>query len=108
MGSFPYPLCAYCGFREAGYIPNGDLVGPLCMESDDKCCFDISRALGWDVIVQERLMRLSNLKMILICSDTASMPMPLQLPTIRSMIAEYIWVAGYDCKRPLEMLAVGL
>ena len=108
MGSFPYPLCAYCGFREAGHIPNGDIVGPLCMEPDDECCFDRSRALGWDVIVQERLMRLSNLKMILICSDMTNLPMPLQLPTIQAMIAEYIWVAGYDCKRSLERLAVGL
>ena len=108
MGSLPDgTLCAYCGVREAGYIPDG-CAGPVCFEPDGECCFDRSLVLGWDVIVQERLMRLSNLKMILICGDMASLPMPLQLLTIQSMIAEYIWVAGYDCKRPLEMLAVGL
>ena len=108
MGSLPRgTLCAYCGLREAGYIPDG-CVGPVCMEPDDECCYDRSQALGWDVIVQERLMRLWNLKMILICSDMTTLPMPLQLPTIQAMIAEYIWVAGYDCKRSLERLAVGL
>ena len=78
------------------------------MEPDDECCYDRSQALGWDVIVQERLMRLWNLKMILICSDMTTLPMPLQLPAIQAMIAECIWVAGFDCERSLERLAEGL
>ena len=91
MGSLPRgTLCAYCGLREAGYIPDG-CVGPLCMEPDDECCYDRSQALGWDVIVQERLMRLWNLKMTLICSDMTTLPMPLQLPAIQAMMAACIY-----------------
>ena len=60
MGSLPEgTLCSYCGVREAGYIPDG-AAGPICFEPDGKCCWDRVVALGWDVIVQERQMRLNT------------------------------------------------
>ena len=60
MGSVPEgTLCSYCGVREAGYIPDG-AAGPICFEPDGKCCWDRVVALGWDVIVQERQMRLNT------------------------------------------------
>ena len=95
MGT-PVTLCVYCGIREAGFIPAGDIVGPLCVEPDGESCLDRSRVLGWGVIVQERLMRLWNLHMVLVCGNPTALPMPMQLPTIQAMIAECIWVAGYE------------
>lgn len=60
MGSVPEgTLCSYCGVREAGYIPDG-AAGPICFEPDGECCWDRVVALGWDVIVQERQMRLNT------------------------------------------------
>ena len=35
-------------------------AGPICFEPDGKCCWDRVVALGWDVIVQERQMRLNT------------------------------------------------
>ena len=58
MGSLPKgTLCSYCGVREAGYIPDG-AAGPIGFEPDGECCWDSGVALGWDVMVQERQMRL--------------------------------------------------
>jgi hypothetical protein len=58
MGSLPEgTLCSYCGVREAGYIPDG-AAGAICFEPDGECCWGRGVALGRDVIVQERQMRL--------------------------------------------------
>ena len=100
-------LCAYCGVREAGWIPK-NCVGPLCMEPDGECCYDRSRSLGKDVIVQERQVRLLNVRMALICSNMTTLPMPLQIPAIQVMIAECIWVAGYGSLELLEEYLGGI
>ena len=91
MGSLPHgTLCSYCGVREAGYIPDG-CAGPLCLDPDVECCSDRANALGWDVIVQERLMRLWKMKIAMICNDKTSLPEPLQILEIQRGISPYLW-----------------
>ena len=91
MGSLPRgTLCVYCGVREAGYIPDG-CAGPVCLEPDGECCWDRAAGLGWDVIEQERLMRLWNMKTAMICNDKTSLPEPLQTLEIQCGIASYLW-----------------
>ncbi len=57
MGSLPEgTLCAYCGVREAGYIPDG-CCGPVCF--DEKVgCWDVAQSSGWEVVEAMRLKRL--------------------------------------------------
>ena len=93
MGSLPDgTLCAYCRVHEAGYIPDG-CAGPVCFEPDGECCFDRSLVLGWDVIVQERLMRLWKMKIAMICAGRTSLLGPLTILEIQRSIAPYIWDA---------------
>ena len=93
MGSLPDgTLCFYCGVREAGYILDG-CSGPICFEPDGECCFDRAQDVGWDVIVQERLLRLWKMKIAMICTDRTSLPGPLSILEIQRGIAPYLWEA---------------
>ena len=56
MGSLPEGnLCAYCGVRRAGYIPDG-CIGALCMRPNDddgvegESCYEVGQRLGWEVV----------------------------------------------------------
>ena len=51
-------LCAYCGVREAGYIPDG-CVGPMCMGKPG-CCQEVGEEFGWSCIDNKRLCRLGR------------------------------------------------
>ena len=88
-------LCAYCGIREAEWIPV-KCVGPLCMEPEGDNCYAVFRSQGKHVVVTIRLIRLWNSKMALIGSDMTLLPMPLQIPDVKIQIAGYMWVAGYE------------
>ena len=91
MGSLPEgTLCSYCGVREAGYIPEG-AAGPICFEPDGECCWDRGVALGWDVIVQERQMRLWKMKIAIICKDRTSLPKPFRIRDIELNVSAFIW-----------------
>ena len=92
MGSHPPgTLCFYCGLREAVYIPDG-CSGPVCFDLDVGC-YDRGQDVGWDVIVQERLMRLWKMKTAMICTDRTSLPGPLSILEIQRGIAPYLWEA---------------
>ena len=49
-------LCAYCGEREACYIPDG-CVGPMCM-GEPGCCQEVGEEFRWSSIESKRLCRL--------------------------------------------------
>ena len=90
MGSLPKgTLCSYCGVREAGYIPDG-AAGPICFEPDGECCWDRGVALGWDVIVRERLMRLWKMKIAVLCKDRTALP-TLGIGPIELEVSAFIW-----------------
>ena len=91
MGWLPEgTLCSYCGVRKAGYIPDG-AAGPMRLEPDGECCWDRRVALGWDVIVQERQMRLWEMKIAIICKDRTALPEPLQILDIERKVCSFIW-----------------
>ena len=90
MGSLPEgTLCAYCGAREASYIPDG-AAGPLCFEPRGECCYDRALALGWDVIIRERLMRLWKMRIAVLCKDRTALP-TLGIGAIEFKVSSFIW-----------------
>ena len=90
MGSLPEgTLCAYCGVREASYIPDG-AAGPICFAPSGECCHDRALALGWDAIVRERLMRLWKVKSAVLCKDRTSLP-TLGIDTVELNVSSFIW-----------------
>ena len=90
MGSLPKGTkCAYCGIRESGYIPDG-AVGPVCLEPDDECCWDRAQILGWEIINQERLLRLWKKKMAGHSKDGAA-HITLGIAEVEQKVFEFIW-----------------
>ena len=61
MGSFELGhKCAYCGVRDAWYVPDG-CVGALCMEPAGSSCFDAMVEQGFNAVSDQRLMKLMRL-----------------------------------------------
>ena len=84
MGSLPRgTLCAYCGVREAGYIPDG-CAGPLCMTPDGVCCFDLCQSHGWEYVCGLRYERWKAARF-----GTLSKSLPSPLDAIGQAIAEF-------------------
>ena len=72
-------LCFYCGIHEAGYNPN-------CCSG----CYDRALNLGWNVIVQERLMCLWEMEIAMICTDRIALPGPLPILEVQRCISSYL------------------
>jgi len=90
MGSCPRGTkCAYCGVREAGYIPDG-AAGPVCFEPQGECCWDRAQDLGWEIIVQERLLRLWNKKLAGLSKDGAA-HLTLKIAEVEQKVFDFIW-----------------
>ena len=84
MGTLPDgTLCAYCGVREAGYIPDG-CAGPLCMDPDDVCCFDLWQSRGWEYVCGLRYERWKAARF-----GTLAKSVPRPLEAISQAVAEF-------------------
>ena len=84
MGSLPRgTLCAYCGLREAGYIPDG-CAGPLCFAPNDESCFDLCESRGWDYVCGLRYARWTAARF-----GTLAKSLPPPLDTIGQAVAEF-------------------
>ena len=84
MGTLPRgTLCAYCGVREAGYIPDG-CAGPLCMDPDDVCCFDLWQSRSWEYVCGLRYERWKAARF-----GTLAKSVPRPLEAISQAVAEF-------------------
>ena len=84
MNSLPTGTpCAYCGVREAQYIPDG-CAGPLCMDPDGESCFDLCESRGWDYVCGLRYARWTAARF-----GTLAKSLPPPLDTIGQAVAEF-------------------
>ena len=91
MGSMPQgTLCSYCAVREAGYIPDG-AVGPMCM-GQAECCYERGCVSGWEVIMNERWLRLGRMRSNVLCKDQTAVP-TLGIDIVELKVAEFLWRA---------------
>ena len=90
MGSLdPGTLCAYCGKREAQYIPDG-AVGPMCLVGKASCGLD-----NWDAVIALRLRRCWNMVSAQWTSERAGhrwKPV-FARGVVSENIASYLWCA---------------
>ena len=94
MGSLPEgTLCAYCGAKPAGYIPDG-AVGPMCMGSPE-ACFERMENGSVEAVCRLRLVRQARATTARLAKPRATEMRTSHFETIfdvaAAKIAEYLW-----------------
>ena len=87
MGSLPEgTLCAYCGAKPAGYIPDG-AVGPMCM-GFPAACFERMETDSVEAVCRLRLVRQARATTARLASTSPALTI---FDVVAAEIAEYLW-----------------